>query len=68
MRRWCIDITITVLDFIQCPFFYLKHNVSETGFCLHLQAEPGQFGPKHRAGPETLFGDRDYLYVLDPSE
>jgi hypothetical protein len=24
------------------PFFYLKHNVSETGFCFRLQVEPTQ--------------------------
>jgi hypothetical protein len=54
LRRWCIDITLTILDFIHCPFFYLKHSVSETRFCLHLQAEPSQCGPEHRAGPEAL--------------
>jgi hypothetical protein len=37
--------------------FYLKHNVSETGFCLRLQVEPTQLGPidrpsSTRNGPE----------------
>jgi hypothetical protein len=27
---------ITILDTIQCPVFYLRHNISATGFCLHL--------------------------------
>jgi hypothetical protein len=25
--------TITILDIIHCSVFYLKHDVSETGFC-----------------------------------
>jgi hypothetical protein len=28
-----ISITITILDIIRRPVFYLKHNVLETGFC-----------------------------------
>jgi hypothetical protein len=32
-------VTITILDIIQLPVFYLKHDVSETGFCLRLQVE-----------------------------
>jgi hypothetical protein len=31
-------IAITILDIIHRSVFYLKHNVSETGFCLRLQA------------------------------
>jgi hypothetical protein len=27
------------LDIIHRPFFYLKHSVSETGFCLRLQVK-----------------------------
>jgi hypothetical protein len=30
-------ITITVLDIIHRPVFYLKHNVLQTGFCLRAQ-------------------------------
>jgi hypothetical protein len=33
--RWYINTTITILDIIHRPIFYLKH-VSETGFCLLL--------------------------------
>jgi hypothetical protein len=28
-----ISITTTILDIIRSAVFYLKHNVSETGFC-----------------------------------
>jgi hypothetical protein len=40
--RWYINITITILGIIHRPVFYLKHDVSETGFCLRLQVEPSQ--------------------------
>jgi hypothetical protein len=30
-----------MLDIIHRPVLYLKHNVSETGFCLHLQVVAG---------------------------
>jgi hypothetical protein len=43
--RWYINITITILDIIHRPVFYLKHDVSETGFCLHLRVELTQLGP-----------------------
>jgi hypothetical protein len=33
-----------------CPFFK-KHNVSETGFCLHPQVKPTQLDPIDRASP-----------------
>jgi hypothetical protein len=35
--RWYINITITILDIIYRLVFYLKHGLSETGFCLPLQ-------------------------------
>jgi hypothetical protein len=28
-----------------CPVFCLKHDVSETGFCLRIQVEPTYVGP-----------------------
>jgi hypothetical protein len=43
--RWYINITITILDTNHRPVFYLKHVVSETGFCIRLQVEPTQFVP-----------------------
>jgi hypothetical protein len=56
LRRWYINITITILNTINRPVFYLKHDVSETGVCLCLQAELAQIGPIERAKnwyPET---------------
>jgi hypothetical protein len=46
-------ITITILDIIYRPVFFLKHHVLETGFCLHLQVEPTELG---------LSGDRLALF------
>jgi hypothetical protein len=33
------------------PVCLLKHNVSDTGFCLRLQVKPTQLGPIDRASP-----------------
>jgi hypothetical protein len=38
-------ITITILDIIHWPNFYLNHDVSGTGFCLCVQIKPSQLGP-----------------------
>jgi hypothetical protein len=53
--RWYINITVTNLDIIHRPAFYLKHDVSETGFCLRLPVEPTQLDPVQVASlfPET---------------
>jgi hypothetical protein len=37
------------MDIIHCPVFYLKHDVSETEFCLRLHVEYTQLGPTDRA-------------------
>jgi hypothetical protein len=37
------------LDIIHSPAFYLKHGISETGFCISLEVEPTQMGPTERA-------------------
>jgi hypothetical protein len=42
-------ITITILDIIRRPVFYLKRNVSETGYCLRPQMEPSPLDPIERA-------------------
>jgi hypothetical protein len=39
-----------ILDIVHRPVFQLKHSISETGFCLHLQVEPTQLVPIDRAG------------------
>jgi hypothetical protein len=32
--------------YLKChPVYFLKHNISETGFCLHFQVRPTQLGP-----------------------
>jgi hypothetical protein len=72
--RWYINITITILDIIHRPVFYLKHDVSKTGFYFRLQAETSQMGPIDRASLCLLLvvllvsGDRVYLCLLRPSE
>jgi hypothetical protein len=40
--------------------FYLKHSVSEIGFCLCLQVEPIQLGPIDRPSP--------YLRITAPTD
>jgi hypothetical protein len=53
-------LTITILDNIHRPVFYLKHNVSEIGFCLRFQVEPTQLSPIDRASSFCLWsGDKD---------
>jgi hypothetical protein len=39
------------LDLKRRPVYLSKHNVLETGFCLHLQVKPTQLGPIDRASP-----------------
>jgi hypothetical protein len=48
VERWYINITITILDIFHHRVFHIKHNVSETGFCLRLQVEATQLGPVQR--------------------
>jgi hypothetical protein len=57
-----INVTITILDVIQRPVFYLKHDVSETEFCLRLQAEPTLLGPIDRA---SLAAETNSTYLAD---
>jgi hypothetical protein len=56
MWLWYINVTIKILDIIHRPVFYLEHNVSETGFCLLLQAEPTYLGPIDGAGLYIISG------------
>jgi hypothetical protein len=46
--------TTTILIITHRPVFYFKHDVSETGFCLYLQVEPTQLGPKERENYSPL--------------
>jgi hypothetical protein len=52
-------LTITVLKIINCPVFWLKHDVSENEFCLRVQVRPTQFGQIDIANlcPRTHWGD-----------
>jgi hypothetical protein len=47
----CSRDNYCVLDIIRSLVFHLKHSVSETRFCLHLQEEPTQLDPIYRASP-----------------
>jgi hypothetical protein len=49
---------MTILDIIRRPVFYLKHNVSETEFCLLLQVVP----------TVGVYGDRVRICRFGPNE
>jgi hypothetical protein len=37
-------VTITILGIVHYPVFYLKYNISETGFCLlHVESTHAQY-------------------------
>jgi hypothetical protein len=56
-RRY-INITITVLVNIHRLVFYLKHDNSETEFCLRLQAEPTHLDPVKELLCLRKYGDK----------
>jgi hypothetical protein len=39
LLQWYINTIIVFVDIIHLPVFYLNHNVSETGFRVHLQKQ-----------------------------
>jgi hypothetical protein len=39
------------MNVIHHRVYYLRHDVSESGFCLLLQVEPTRLGPIDRASP-----------------
>jgi hypothetical protein len=41
-----LRVTFIILDIISSSVFYLKHDISETGFCPRQQMKPTQMGPK----------------------
>jgi hypothetical protein len=45
------------------PVYILKHNVSETGFCLRLHVKPTQLGSIDRAGPEIGTSSVDWAQL-----
>jgi hypothetical protein len=44
------------MEMIHLPIFYLKHNASESGFCLRLPVEPTQFHRVRRQGLALSIG------------
>jgi hypothetical protein len=63
---WQWYITITVVDIIQHPVTYLKHNVLEIGFCLRLQVESTDVGPQSRIHTCT-WGTEQGVWLHDHS-
>jgi hypothetical protein len=50
--RYCIRILNTIIEFMDIthrPVYYLKHNVSETGFCLLPQVKAYSAGPNRQS-------------------
>jgi hypothetical protein len=62
--RCYINITITFLYIIRRPVFYLKHNLSGTGFCLCLLVQPTQLGPIGKASLCLRIVDK-IMHALD---
>jgi hypothetical protein len=56
--RDLVHLYIEILCFwaLSISMFFLKHNVLETGFCLHLLVKPIPLGPTEEVFPED--GDR----------
>jgi hypothetical protein len=65
--RWYINVIIVSLHIIHCCF-YLKHNVSEAGFCLRLQIKHTPLGPIDRDSPYLRTGwwimSRNVIFIL----
>jgi hypothetical protein len=60
-------VNIIFLDIIHRPFYLLKHNISETGFCLHVEVKPTQLGPVNRASPYLRTPAPTQVRVCKPS-
>jgi hypothetical protein len=57
--KYQMRITITILDIIDSPAFHLKHNGSETGFCVRAQRlalfiSPNWVGSAWRRGENSV--------------
>jgi hypothetical protein len=68
--RWYINITITILKIVYRTLFYLKHNNSETVFCLLFQVKPTRPVPidkadiYHHLKMETEFSLRNAVFQI----
>jgi hypothetical protein len=47
--QFIFNIIFNIPDIVHRPVFYMKHNVSGTGFCLLILLGPIQVGPIHKA-------------------
>jgi hypothetical protein len=54
IRFWTLSIILSLSK--NCPVYFSKHNISETGFCLSLQVKPTQLGPIDRTSPYLCSG------------
>jgi hypothetical protein len=66
--RWYSNITLTILDIIHRPVFYLKYDVSETGVCPRLQVEPTQSSRNQTETNAILTAFRDFLQSLQAND
>jgi hypothetical protein len=48
-QRFCSLMIKVILDRVHGHVFYIKHSVSETGFCLRLHVEPTHASPIEKA-------------------
>jgi hypothetical protein len=67
--RWYINITITILDIVHRPVFYLNDDILEIGFFLRFQMESTQLDPIHRGSlclstPYAIFANLE-IWVID---
>jgi hypothetical protein len=60
LRQWYINIAISILSIIHRPVFYLKHDISETGYCLRLQVVSTQMTLTYRVSPRLQFDDTSF--------
>jgi hypothetical protein len=65
-KQYC-NLTSAILHIIHCPVFYLKQNISETGFGIHSQVEitqslsPAQLS-RFQSKTETEFSLRNVVF------
>jgi hypothetical protein len=57
--------TVAILDIILRPVFYLKYDVSQTGFCLRFQVVLSQLGYYHRKQILALSIGRNRVVSLE---
>jgi hypothetical protein len=58
---WTLSIFLSLSK--SYSVYISKCNISETGFCLHLQGKPTQLGPVNRASPEIATMSIDWAQL-----